>query len=109
MNWQTLCKISDILPNSGVCALAGNHQVAVFRVSQAGNEQVYAIANYDPFSQANVLSRGLVGSKGDIPYVASPIYKQAFSLRDGRCLDDENVCLKTFPVQVDNDFVKIAV
>ena len=58
------------------------------------------MSNYDPFSRATVLSRGIVGSKGDTPKVASPIYKQSFDLKSGQCLDDPSVEVMAFPVRV---------
>jgi len=47
-----------------------------------------------------VLSRGIVGSRGDVPTVASPMYKQAFDLRTGGCLDDDTVRVATYDVRV---------
>lgn len=29
--WKNICKIDDILPETGVCALLGDKQVAIFR------------------------------------------------------------------------------
>jgi len=76
--WVDVCLLSAIAPYTGVCALVEGQQVAIFRV---GNEaDVYAISNYDPFSKAFVLSRGIVGDRNGILKVASPIYKQNFSL-----------------------------
>ena len=83
--WTAICTLRDIVPNTGVCALVDTQQVAVFRVGRG--EEVYAIANFDPNSQASVLSRGLVGSLGDRIVVASPIYKHHFDLRTGECLE----------------------
>lgn len=97
LTWTTVCPLSRILPNTGVCALVAGQQVAIFRVGEA---DVYAIANYDPFSQAFVLSRGIVGDRNGMPKVASPIYKQNFSLTTGQCLDDETVSVAIYPVQV---------
>src|SRR4051812_43416590 len=83
-----VCKLEDIVPNTGVCALVGGEQVAVFRLD---DDSVHAIGNLDPFSHANVISRGIVGDiKGEL-VVASPIYKQHFSLASGRCLEDAAV------------------
>jgi nitrite reductase (NADH) small subunit len=96
--WITVCSIDQILPNTGVCALIKGEQIAIFRVGDG--EEVYAIANYDPFSKAFVLSRGLVGDRNGVVKVASPIYKQNFSLQTGQCLDDETVSVPTFPVRV---------
>ena len=38
--WVNICNINDILPATGVCALLGNEQVAIFRPRH--DEQVYA-------------------------------------------------------------------
>jgi nitrite reductase (NADH) small subunit len=90
-----------------VCALVGEMQVAVFRVSPDGD--LYALSNFDPFSRAFVMSRGIVGSKGGIPKVASPMYKQNFDLRTGQCLDDPSVSVATFPVQAVDGRVLVGV
>ncbi len=104
MTWTTVCPLSRILPNTGVCALVGDQQVAIFRV---GESAVHAIDNYDPFSAAFVLSRGIVGDRQGIPKVASPIYKQNFNLLTGQCFDDETVRVKVYAVQVVNGEVQI--
>lgn len=96
--WVAVCRLDDIVPNSGVCALVGARQVAVFRLD---DDSVYAIDNHDPFSRANVLSRGIVGDvKGEL-VVASPIYKQHFSLTSGKCLEDPEVRVLVYPVRLD--------
>jgi nitrite reductase (NADH) small subunit len=105
--WETICLLERIFPNTGVCALIHGKQIAVFRVGEGMN--VYAIDNYDPFSKAYVLSRGIVGDKNGIPKVASPIYKQNFSLLTGECLDDATVKLTTYLVRVVEGNVQIAV
>jgi nitrite reductase (NADH) large subunit len=94
--WQAICELEDIAPDTGVCASWGEAQVAVFRV----DEQVYAIDNRDPASGANVLSRGLVGDLGGELVVASPIYKQHFSLLSGRCLEEPAYSVCTHPCRV---------
>jgi nitrite reductase (NADH) small subunit len=107
MSWLTVCNLNDIVPNTGICALVDNEQVAIFRVTQKNTDTLYAISNYDPFSKANVLSRGIVGCKDNIVTVASPIYKQLFALETGKCLDDESVKLKAWKVQLNNNSVEI--
>ena len=97
-NWISVCDESDLIAGTGVCALLGDEQVAIFKVPQEGN--VYAISNYDPIGKANVLSRGIIGSIGDELVVASPLYKQHFSLRSGHCLEDEAHSIKTYPVSI---------
>ncbi|MFD2122434.1 nitrite reductase (NAD(P)H) small subunit, partial [Streptomyces cirratus] len=33
------------------------------------------------------------------PFVASPLLKQRFDLESGRCLDDDAVAVRTYPVR----------
>jgi nitrite reductase (NADH) small subunit len=74
--WTRVCETSDILPNTGVCVLLAGEQVAVFRIGTG--DTCFAIGNFDPFSRANVLSRGIVGDRNGRIKVASPVYKQSF-------------------------------
>jgi len=104
--WTAICTLRDIVPNTGVCALIGKQQVAVFRIGRG--EDVYAIANFDPNSQANVLSRGLVGSLGDRVVVASPIYKHHFDLRTGECLEAPEHSIDAFSARVYDGKVWVA-
>ena len=92
-----VCRLDDILPDAGVCALVSGEQVAVFRVG----ERVFAIGNRDPFSGANVLSRGIVGDLNGELVVASPVYKQHFSLLDGRCIEDASVSVPVYRTLLD--------
>ncbi|WP_437713466.1 nitrite reductase small subunit NirD [Sorangium sp. So ce448] len=103
--WVDVCGVEDIIPNTGVCALVGKRQIALVRVGEG--EEIYAISNFDPFSKAFVLSRGIVGDKGGVPKIASPIYKQNFDLRSGQCLDDPNVLIPVYPTRVRNGRVEI--
>ena len=103
--WETVCHITDIQPNTGVCALFHNEQVAIFRVGET--EEVYALSNYDPFSKAYVLSRGLVGDRQGVTKVAAPIYKQNINLQTGEYLDDPEVKIPTYPVRVVNGEVQL--
>ena len=105
MTWVDVCGLEDLIDNIGICALIENTQVAIFRLS--GCEEIYAIQNHDPFSDANVLSRGVVGDlKGQL-VVASPIYKQHFNLQTGQCLEDESIKLRTFPIRVQDETVQV--
>jgi nitrite reductase (NADH) small subunit len=103
--WFDICSLEDIQPYTGVCALVNGEQIAIFRVGLT--EEVYALSNFDPFSKAYVLSRGLVGDRKGIIKVASPIYKQNFNLKTGECLDDETVKIPTYSVRVDEGRVKV--
>jgi nitrite reductase (NADH) small subunit len=103
MSWTTVCRLDDILPNTGVAALIDETQVAIFRV----NDAVYALANKDPFSNANVLSRGIVCSIQGTLVVASPIYKQHFSLEAGKCLEDDRVSIACYDVRTEGESVQV--
>uniref|UniRef100_A0AAU3H501 Nitrite reductase small subunit NirD n=1 Tax=Streptomyces sp. NBC_01401 TaxID=2903854 RepID=A0AAU3H501_9ACTN len=95
--WLTVCDRDLLTPGRGVAALLPDgRQVALF-VDRAG--RAYAIDNRDPFTGAYVLSRGLVGSAGGRPFVASPLLKQRFDLATGACLDDDDVSVPVFPVR----------
>jgi nitrite reductase (NADH) small subunit len=97
MSQTVVCRYDVLLPERGVAALIGEVQIALFRTHDGS---VYAIGNHDPFSGANVMSRGIVGSRGEVPTVASPMFKQVFDLRTGVCLDDPAVSLPVYPVEV---------
>ena len=103
--WTRVCALDDILPNTGVCGLVGREQVAIFRVGESS--ELYAIGNFDPFSRANVLSRGIVGDRGGRLKVASPIFKQNFALDTGECLDDPSVSVATYDVRLSNGIVEV--
>ncbi|RPF23146.1 nitrite reductase small subunit NirD [Myceligenerans xiligouense] len=85
--WHAVCPVDDLMPERGVAALLDGVQVAVFLLAEPyEGVRVRAVQNLDPFSGAYVLSRGIVGTRGGLPTVASPIYKQVFSLVSGECL-----------------------
>ena len=102
--WTPICPFDGLQPDRGVAALVGPAQVAVFRTFDGA---VHAIGNYDPYARANVLSRGIVGTRGDIPTVASPMHKQAYDLRTGECLDLPGVAVPTYPVRCRDGMVEV--
>jgi len=110
MSKQKICSTADLVKNSGVCALLESggqeQQVALFYVPDT-EQKVFAISNWDPLGNANVMSRGIVGSIGEELVVASPLYKQHFSLTTGKCLE-EDASVKTFDVSLEDDTVYIA-
>ena len=107
--WTRVCRVDDLLVERGAAALLGDRQVALFRTFDG---RIFATDQIDPFSGAAVLSRGIVGDRGGVPTVASPMYKQVFDLRTGACLDTqgkEPLAVAVHPVAVaDGDvFVKL--
>ncbi|NKQ10626.1 nitrite reductase small subunit NirD [Pseudomonas sp. SST3] len=108
-SWRALCSRRDLVAHSGVVAWLDGEQVALFHLpdNEAG-EQIFAIANKDPKSGANVIGRGIVGQlKGDL-VIASPLYKQHFRLQDGACLEYPEQRLQVWPVRLNGDAVEIA-
>ena len=108
MSKQKICNIDDLVPNSGVCALLNEdteqEQVAIFYLPDT-EEKVFAINNWDPIGQANILSRGIVCSIGEELTVASPLYKQHFSLTTGKCLEEDDASVKTYNIAIEGDGV----
>lgn len=82
--WVAVCRLEDLAPERGAAALVAGEQLALFRTH---TDDVYAVQQLDPYSGGHVMSRGIVGTRGDAPTVASPMYKQVFDLRTGECLD----------------------
>jgi nitrite reductase (NADH) small subunit len=96
-NWTMVCRFESLKCERGVAALVGGHQIALYRLS---DDSVRAIGNRDPFSGANVMSRGLVGTRAGTAVVFSPMFKQAFSLDSGICLDDAGKAVPWYPVRI---------
>ena len=99
--WAPICRYDHLIPGRGVAALLEDGtQVAVFRTAAGA---LFAVGNLDPFSGACVISRGLTGSRGGVPTVASPMYKHVFDLRSGACLDGpagpQDAALPVFPAR----------
>lgn len=103
--WTNICPIDKILPATGVCALLNDRQVAIFRPGQS--DEVYAISNIDPFFEASVLSRGLIVEHQNELWVASPLKKQRFRLRDGLCMEDENHSIAHYEARVKDGQVQL--
>jgi nitrite reductase (NADH) small subunit len=95
--WTPVCTLVELEVERGAAALVHGQAVAIFRTH---DDTVYALGNHDPFSRAGVIARGIVGTRGDVPFVASPMHKNAFDLRTGRCLDDEAMSVPSYEVRV---------
>lgn len=103
-SWQTICPSTELKEPLGVRALLDNEQVAIFKIKS----ELYAVSAIDPFTNAAVLARGIVGDLGGKTVVASPIYKQHFCLSSGACLEDEGVSLKTYAVRDNSGQIELA-
>jgi len=49
--------------------------------------------------------RGLIGSISDEPVICSPLYKQHYSLKTGRCFESEEMHLSVYRCVVENQQV----
>lgn len=96
-SYVNVCALDDVPVGAGVAALIEDEQIAIVR-SQSG--EVYALSNFDPFSRAFVISRGIVGDRAGAPKIASPVYKQSFDLKTGLCFDDPSVGLTPYRVRI---------
>ena len=97
MTWVAVARFDDLPVDRGVAALVDGRPVAVFRLADG---ELAAIDHVDPFTGMPVLARGLVGSVGDTPTVASPLHKQRFDLRSGKCLDDASAAVHTWRIEI---------
>ena len=103
--WQNVCALDNLIPGTGVCALVGGRQIAVYQV----DGQTYALDNFDPGSRANVLSRGLTGDLQNERVVASPIYKHHFALASGRCIEDPTFSVSAYATRLVGDTVQVEI
>ncbi len=103
--WFEICPIDHVVPGTGVAALVQGEQIAIVRTADG---MLAALSNFDPFSDAYVIARGIVGDRNGVPKIASPIYKQSFSLETGACLDDPSVRLAVYPVRIFAGKIQVA-
>ena len=95
----------DRLPLArAVCVLVDGEQIALVRTV---DDVLYAVDNLDPVSGAMVMSRGIVGSRGDRDVLVSPMHKQAYDLETGECLDLPDVSLRVHEVAIRDGVVEV--
>ncbi|KAF9883728.1 hypothetical protein FE257_003020 [Aspergillus nanangensis] len=107
LSWQPIIKadhFSDGPPQiSSANIKRGNTQLAVFKVKG----KFYATQQMCPHKRAFVLSDGLIGDDDAGKYwVSCPYHKRNFELNGeqaGRCSNDENMNIATFPVEERDD------
>ncbi len=94
--WVDVCDMAVIPRNTGVCARVDGLPIAIFRVGD--DDRLFALSNIDPATGVSVLSRGILGDLQGEKVVASPLYKQHYSLATGRCLEDGALSVPVYPV-----------
>jgi nitrite reductase (NADH) small subunit len=95
--WQPVCRLVDLAVDRGATALVHGQAVALFRTA---DDRVYALGNHDPFAKAPMIARGIVGQRGEVPFVASATHRHGFDLRTGRCLEDDHVSVPAYDVRI---------
>jgi len=96
-----ICWLAELLPERPVAVLVGGVQLAVVRLH---DDRICAVGMWDPIARANVMARGLVGSRivdgEEVPVIFSPMYKEPYDLRTGVGLADPEVCLGSWRAEV---------
>lgn len=103
--WTDVCSLDQLEPLWGEAALVDGTQIALFLLPDGS---LHAVANEDPATGSCVMSRGIVGSRGDRPTIASPLHKQVYDLGTGECFASPDLRLRVFPVRVVGTAVQIA-
>ena len=113
-----ICPLDALTPERGAAALLPDGtQIAVFLLDDGS---VRAVQQHDPYSGANILSRGLVGThllagEGEepgriVPTLSSPMYKQSWDLDTGAVLDSgggEKLPIAVFAAEVRDGVVHV--
>lgn len=107
-DWHGVCEVTDLVANSGICALVEGQQVALFYLPQQSTP-IYALGNFDPAGWANVLSRGIVGDLGGAIVVASPLYKHHYELATGTCVEKPELKVPVYQAMIQGDRVFVRV
>ena len=103
--WVPTCEVTELEPGWGEVALIGRQQqVALVRVAE---EEVYAVDHHDPHTGAPVMARGIVGSRGDRPTIASPLHKEVYDLGTGECFTDSALALRTYRTRIVGGMIEV--
>lgn len=104
--WRDVCAFEQLEPFWGEAALVAGHQIALVRLP---DDRVFAVGNLDPVASAQVMSRGIVGSRGDHPTLASPLHKEIYDLASGARLGADGPGLGSYPVRIVDGRVEVLV
>ena len=113
-----MCRLADLAPERGAAALlADGDQVALFRLV---DDRVLAVQQHDPFSDAYVISRGIVGSRRSTAWTYRRSRRRctsrcstwprarAWTSRARRRRAGSAPDLRTWPVRVRDGLVEVA-
>ncbi len=102
-----LVPLAALEPEQGAAVLLPDGTSAALFLLHDGS--VRAVGNIDPYFAAPVICHGIVGDRSGAPTVASPLGKQVFCLRTGRCLDDPRVSLPVFGAAVRDGVIHLSI
>lgn len=102
--WERACAVDELEPSWGEAILIRMRQIALFLIAPG---EIYAVDHVDPDTSAAVMARGIVGSRGDRPTIASPLHKQVYDLGTGECFGNPELSLGTFRTRVVGGFIEI--
>lgn len=108
-DWMRICDAGQVMPERAVAALtAAGEQVAIARTADG---RLHAVGHHDPYAQANVIARGIVGTRtvdGEVhDVIQSPLFKQAFDLTTGQDVVDPAVSLGTWAVRERDGMIEL--
>ncbi|SEI70277.1 assimilatory nitrite reductase (NAD(P)H) small subunit [Arthrobacter sp. yr096] len=102
--WHRVCPVEELEVAWGEAALIAGRQVALFRTAPT---EVFAVAQQDPATLANVMARGIIGSRGSRPTIASPLHKEVYDLETGECFTNPELTLEAFPTRLVDGFIEV--
>jgi nitrite reductase (NADH) small subunit len=102
--WHRVCAVEDLELAWGEAALVAGRQVALFRT---GPGEVFAVAQEDPATGAFVMARGILGSRGTRPTIASPLHKEVYDLETGECFGNEGLRLAAYATRIVDGFIEV--
>lgn len=102
--WHSVCPVEDLEIAWGEAALVAGRQIALFRT---GATEVFAVAHEDPATGAHVMARGILGSRGERPTIASPLHKEVYDLETGECFSTPGLAIATFRTRISDGMVEV--
>ncbi|QSZ48254.1 nitrite reductase small subunit NirD [Arthrobacter sp. D5-1] len=102
--WHVVCPVDELEIAWGEAALIAGRQVALFRTTPT---EVFAVAQQDPATLANVMARGIIGSRGSRPTIASPLHKEVYDLETGECFTNPELRLDVFATRLVDGFIEV--
>jgi len=104
--WHRVCAVEELELAWGEAALVEGKQLALFRLESG---EVYAVAQQDPATLANVMARGITGCRGGRPTIASPLHKEVYDLQTGECFTTPGLRLDSYATRIVDGYLEVAV